>query len=175
MFSKRKPPLQISWAKPFLFLWHPKVSLMSLFLGLKETFGGVVTELGRSRPPHNAKATRGRRQPTGERSRHKSNGASRGAASAARIGREQPPEERRRRGHVFWPRRPQTLVRPNVERPAASRPRCLFAGCEATVKMLRRISIASIVCFFRWGCSSRAEGAAVTAKRRPKAADLALE
>lgn len=161
MFSKRKPPLQNLLGVAFLFLWHPKVSLMSSSLGLKETFGGVVTELGRSRPPHNAKATRGRRQPTGERSRHKSNGASRGAASAARIGREQAPEKRNQRGHVFWPRWSQTLVRPNLERPAASRPRCLFAGCEATVKMIRRISIASIVCFFRWGCSSRPGGTAV--------------
>jgi len=60
MFSGRQPPFQILLGAAFHFLCNPILSLMSSPLGLKESIGGSVTELGRSRPPHRAKATIGR-------------------------------------------------------------------------------------------------------------------
>lgn len=62
MFSAAKPPHQILLCVAFRFLCNPKLSLMSSSLGLKESVGRLVTELGRSRAPHQTEATIGRRR-----------------------------------------------------------------------------------------------------------------
>jgi len=64
-----------------------------------------VTELGRSRPTHTAKATKGRRRgpPCGKDGR--ASVAQPKDGPPAGIGRKQPPKERTRGGHVFWPPR----------------------------------------------------------------------
>ena len=136
MFSGERTPLQNLLGVAFRFLWHPKVSLMSSSLGLKETFGGVVTELGRSRPPHNAKATKGhgRGPPCGKARRRTPLGGRR--PPAAGIGRTEPPKERRRRGHVVWPRRPKK------ERPpgrTAAEPLCGEGQRAALLRSQRKI------------------------------------
>lgn len=62
MFSGAILPHRNLLGEAFHFLCNPKLSLTSVPFGLKESFGGSVAELGRSRPQHRAKATIGRRR-----------------------------------------------------------------------------------------------------------------
>ncbi len=88
----------------------------------------------------------------------------RGSAEArALTGPEKAPKERNRRGHVFWPRRSQTLVRGDGFRPPGRRVTDVFSGTKSTVKMLRR----RLPCAFGWDMSSRPEGTTVAESCRP--------
>ena len=93
-----EPPLQNLFGEAFLFLGNPKLSLTSLPLGLKESFGRLVTELGRSRATHQPKATKGRRRgpPCGKDGR--ASGAQPKDGPPAGIARKEPPKERSRGG-----------------------------------------------------------------------------
>ena len=144
--------------------------MKSSFRGLKETFGGSVSELGRSRPQHRAKATIGRRRDPrsgkaskasrrpelAEKNRQKSGAA--GDAERGRRGNQQ-------RGRKT--ERPPSDERSETRRPASDPP----CGTRRQRRKLPRkvICVARVggwVFFYAWSCPAGLQAGGCVTRRR---------